>query len=40
MKVAVEIVLLPVTLRVSRWLKKAEHSDFYDYKTDFNPLRF
>ena len=38
-KIAVEIVMLPVTLRVSRWFKKEENVDFYDYKTDFNPLK-
>jgi len=38
-KVSVEIILLPITLRVSAWLKKTENVDFYDFKTDFNPLK-
>lgn len=37
-KVGVEIVLLPVTYRVVAALKKSEHSDAYDKKTDFNPF--
>ena len=38
-KVAVEIVLLPVTYRVIDFLKQHEHVDAYDKKTDFNPFR-
>jgi uncharacterized integral membrane protein (TIGR00697 family) len=38
-KIGVEIIMLPITLRVSAWLKKVENVDFYDYKTDFNPLK-
>lgn len=37
-KTGVEIVLLPVTYRVVAYLKRAEHVDNYDKKTDFNPL--
>lgn len=33
------IVAMPFTLRISKWLKKVENVDFYDYKTDFNPLK-
>lgn len=34
-----EIILLPLTSRVVRWLKKKEELDFYDTQTNFNPLR-
>jgi uncharacterized integral membrane protein (TIGR00697 family) len=37
-KVAVEIVMLPLTIRFANWLKKEEGVDVYDKKTDFNPL--
>ena len=37
-KVAVEVVLTPVTYRVVGWLKRAEHEDYYDRDTDFNPF--
>lgn len=37
-KVAVEVAFTPVTYRVVAWLKAAEHEDYYDYKTDFNPF--
>ena len=39
-KTAVEIVLLPVTIRVAKKLKKIEGIDFYDNKTNFNPMKF
>lgn len=38
-KTGVEIVLLPVTYRVVSYLKRVEHIDTYDKKTDFNPLK-
>lgn len=38
-KTAVEVVLLPVTYRVVAYLKKKEHVDTYDKKTDFSPLK-
>ena len=37
-KTAVEVVLLPVTYRVIAHMKRVEHSDYYDKKTDFSPL--
>jgi uncharacterized integral membrane protein (TIGR00697 family) len=40
LKVTVEIVLLPITIKVARWLKTSENIDFYDRNTDFNPLKF
>jgi uncharacterized integral membrane protein (TIGR00697 family) len=38
MKSLVEIVMLPVTYPVVRYLKKVEGVDYYDYLTDFNPF--
>lgn len=38
-KVAVEVVMLPVSYAVVRSLKRAERTDYYDVNTDFNPLR-
>jgi uncharacterized integral membrane protein (TIGR00697 family) len=37
-KTLVEIAFLPVTYRVVAFLKAAEHEDFYDRGTDFNPF--
>ena len=39
-KVSVELILLPVTLKISSWLKRSENVDFFDYSTNFNPLKF
>ena len=39
-KVGVEMLLLPLTLKVSLWLKRIENVDFFDTETNFNPLRF
>ena len=39
-KVSVELILLPVTLRISLWLKKMENVDYFDRATNFNPLKF
>jgi uncharacterized integral membrane protein (TIGR00697 family) len=38
-KVGVEVVFTPVTYRVIAFLKHAEHEDYYDVGTDFNPFR-
>ena len=38
-KVAVEVVFTPITYAVVGWLKRAEHEDYYDRNTDFNPFR-
>jgi len=38
LKVLVEVVFTPVTYRVVRWLKNTEGEDFYDRRTNFNPL--
>lgn len=37
-KVGVEIVFTPVTYKVVNALKRAEHEDYYDRNTDFNPF--
>lgn len=39
-KTSVEIILLPVSYRVINFLKKVEHVDHYDKKTDFTPFKF
>lgn len=38
-KTGVEVVLLPVTYRVIAFIKKAEHMDEYDKKTNFTPFK-
>jgi queuosine precursor transporter len=38
-KVAVEIVMLPLSYTVVRYLKRTEGVDHYDHGTDFNPFR-
>lgn len=38
-KVAVEVAFTPLTYRIVAALKRAEHEDYYDRKTDFNPFR-
>ena len=37
-KVTVEVVFTPITYAVVGWLKRAEHEDYYDRNTDFNPF--
>ena len=38
-KIAVEVVMLPVTIRFSAWLKMRENVDVFDTHTNFNPLK-
>lgn len=38
-KVAIEALLTPLTYQVVGALKRAEHEDYYDYDTDFNPFK-
>ena len=38
-KVSIEVIFTPVTYRVISWLKRAEHEDYYDVGTDFNPFK-
>jgi uncharacterized integral membrane protein (TIGR00697 family) len=37
-KVGMEVVFTPFTYLVVGWLKRAEHEDYYDRDTDFNPF--
>lgn len=39
-KVVWEIVALPFTIPIIRWIKRNEEMDFYDTNTDFNPFTF
>lgn len=39
-KVAWEIIALPITLPVVRFLKRVENQDYYDRDTNFNPFVF
>jgi len=34
-----EIIILPVTIRVVKWIKKIEEVDTYDHHISFNPLK-
>jgi uncharacterized integral membrane protein (TIGR00697 family) len=38
-KVMVEVLFTPVTYRIVAALKRAEHEDYYDRRTDFNPFK-
>jgi uncharacterized integral membrane protein (TIGR00697 family) len=38
-KVCWEIVALPITLPIVKWLKAAENEDYFDKETNFNPFR-
>jgi queuosine precursor transporter len=40
LKVAYEILATPLTYLVVGWLKRVEHSDAFDTRTNFNPFRF
>jgi len=34
-----EVIILPVTVRVVKWVKKIDQSDVYDNETSFNPFK-
>ena len=38
-KLAVEVLLLPITYQVVAWLKQKEQVDFFDTDTDFRPIK-
>jgi len=38
-KVAWEIIALPISIPLVKWLKKAENEDYYDKDTNFNPFK-
>ena len=40
LKVAWEVVALPLTLPAIRWLKRIEEEDFFDATTNFSPFKF
>jgi uncharacterized integral membrane protein (TIGR00697 family) len=37
-KVMVEVIMTPVTYAIVGWLKRHEHEDFYDVRTNFTPF--
>lgn len=37
-KILIEVVLLPLTYKITWFLKKAESEDYFDTKTNFNPF--
>lgn len=38
LKTGWEVAVTPFTYIAVNWLKRAEHEDYYDYRTDFNPF--
>ncbi len=38
-KTLYEVIALPVTIRVVKYVKKVDHSDVYDDKVSYNPLK-
>lgn len=38
-KVSYECLVIPFTYFITRYLKKIEQADYYDYETNFNPFR-
>jgi uncharacterized integral membrane protein (TIGR00697 family) len=38
-KVLVEVLLIPVTYRVVKYMKKRESIDYFDHDTDFSPFK-
>lgn len=39
LKVLVEVFMTPVTYKIVNFLKRAEHEDYFDTNTDFNPFK-
>ena len=39
-KVGVEVLFTPFTYAIVGFLKRAEHEDYYDRNTNFNPFAF
>ncbi len=37
-KVLWELIAMPITYRLVKYLKRVEHEDYYDYKTKFSPF--
>lgn len=38
-KVAIEVLMTPLTYRIVNALKRAEREDYFDWQTDFNPFK-
>ena len=38
-KVVWEIVALPISIPLVKWLKKVENEDYFDNETNFNPFK-
>jgi queuosine precursor transporter len=38
-KVVWEIIALPISIPLVKWLKRIEHEDYYDIETNFNPFK-
>lgn len=38
--VSIELLLLPLSVRIAKFLKKKDRMDAYDTQTNFNPLNF
>ena len=38
-KTLYEIIALPITIRVVRWVKRVEGEDYYDHNVDYNPFK-
>ena len=39
MKTAYEVVALPITIRLVKYIKRVDHSDVYDEQISYNPLK-
>jgi uncharacterized integral membrane protein (TIGR00697 family) len=39
LKILYEVIILPVTIRVVRWMKRIDQSDVYDQDISFNPFK-
>jgi uncharacterized PurR-regulated membrane protein YhhQ (DUF165 family) len=39
MKTAYEVVALPITVRVVKYIKRVDNSDVYDEQVSYNPLK-
>jgi uncharacterized integral membrane protein (TIGR00697 family) len=39
LKTLYEVIILPVTIRVVKWMKKIDQSDVYDHDISFNPFK-
>jgi len=40
LKTLYEVIILPVTIQVVKWVKRIDHSDVYDKEISFNPFKF